>query len=120
MCVVRALVPLSRFEVEDEKYARIAMRRLGCLRGRAGFGNARAVRNFYEKTLKRQADRIVKERQAGGSPELLLLVRDDLLGPKCIDVSSSAALKELYNLEVIAQLYQLNDVPGFALREHTM
>eukprot|EP00884_Botryococcus_braunii_P010997 jgi/Botrbrau1/1989/Bobra.0052s0031.1 len=93
-----------RFKVEDEKYARIAMRRLGRMRGRAGFGNARAVRNFYELTLKRQSARIIKERKFGGDPDPLLLARDDLLGPKCIDESSSVALKKLSSMEGLAEV----------------
>lgn len=92
---------IDRFHVEDEKYARIAMRRIGRMRGRTGFGNARAVRNFYEQTLKRQSARIIQERQAGGDPETLLLVREDLLGPKFIDESSSPALRELMKMEVM-------------------
>eukprot|EP00884_Botryococcus_braunii_P010986 jgi/Botrbrau1/1988/Bobra.0052s0030.1 len=93
-----------RFNLENNKYARIAMRRLGRMRGRAGFGNARAVRNFYEQVLKRQSARVIEQREAGGDPEPLVLVRDDLLGPKCIDQSTSPALKELLSMEGLAEV----------------
>ncbi|GFH25752.1 NFX1-type zinc finger-containing protein 1 [Haematococcus lacustris] len=83
------------FKLQDEKYARIAARRLGRQRGTVGFGNARAVRNFYEQAVARQSARCVEERQQGLNPDLWLLRRDDLLGPKQLDVSSSSALQEL-------------------------
>ncbi|GFH21452.1 NFX1-type zinc finger-containing protein 1, partial [Haematococcus lacustris] len=83
------------FKMQDEKHARIAARRLGRQRGTVGFGNARAVRNFYEQAVARQSARCVEERQQGLNPDLWLLRRDDLLGPKQLDVSSSSALQEL-------------------------
>ncbi|KAJ9508188.1 hypothetical protein QJQ45_021542, partial [Haematococcus lacustris] len=83
------------FELQDEKHARIAARRLGRQRGTVGFGNARAVRNFYEQAIARQSARCVEEQQRGLYPDLWLLRRDDLLGPKQLDVSSSSALQEL-------------------------
>ena len=42
------------FRFDDAKHAAIAAQRLARQAGRAGFGNARAVRNLYERTLKRQ------------------------------------------------------------------
>ncbi|KAL6759018.1 P-loop containing nucleoside triphosphate hydrolase protein, partial [Haematococcus lacustris] len=83
------------FKLQDEKHARIAARRLGRQRGTVGFGNARAVRNFYEQAVARQSARCVEEQQRGWYPNLWLLRRDDLLGPKQLDVSSSSALQEL-------------------------
>ncbi|GFH06095.1 NFX1-type zinc finger-containing protein 1, partial [Haematococcus lacustris] len=83
------------FELQDEKHARIAARRLGRQRGTVGFGNARAVRNFYEQAVARQSARCVEEQQRGLYPDLWLLRRDDVLGPKQLDVSSSSALQEL-------------------------
>jgi hypothetical protein len=38
-----------RFAAEEDRHLRIAARRLGRLRGAAGFGNARAVRNLMEQ-----------------------------------------------------------------------
>ncbi|KAL6759019.1 P-loop containing nucleoside triphosphate hydrolase protein [Haematococcus lacustris] len=83
------------FKLQDEKHARIAARRLGRQRGTVGFGNARAARNFYEQAVARQSARCVEERQQGLNPDLWLLRRDDLLGPKQLDVSRSSALQEL-------------------------
>ena len=84
-----------RFKLEDERHAVIAACRLGRQRGTIGFGNARAVRNAYEAAVSRQSARVAMERGEGGDPDLLLITRTDLLGPKFLDVSSSAALKEL-------------------------
>ncbi|PNH08303.1 NFX1-type zinc finger-containing protein 1 [Tetrabaena socialis] len=84
-----------RFRIADERHLRIAARRLGRQRGTVGFGNARAVRNAYEQAQRRQSSRVLAERRAGGSPDALLLVREDLLGPRQLDVSSSSALQQL-------------------------
>ena len=54
------------------------------------------MRNLYEQTLTRQSARVLAERQAGRSPDLLLIEREDLLGPKHIDVATSAPLRELH------------------------
>jgi len=87
-----------RFVLQDEKHARIAARRLGSLRDTPGFGNARAVRNFWEQTLSRQSERIVREREAfgrGPGPADFELQREDLLGPRDVRAASEAALQEL-------------------------
>jgi hypothetical protein len=44
----------------NEKYARIAMRRLGRQRGRVGFGNARAVNRCFDMVRDRQARRLAR------------------------------------------------------------
>ncbi|KAJ1457712.1 P-loop containing nucleoside triphosphate hydrolase protein, partial [Pelagophyceae sp. CCMP2097] len=85
----------------DAKHVRIAARRLGRLRGTTGFGNARAVRNLVETARERQAARVVAERERGcgrGAGDHGLLAREDLLGPRIVDVDS-AALRELEGLE---------------------
>ena len=66
--------------------------------GTVGFGNARAVRNFYEQSITRQSARVLSEKRQGSSPDLLLLTRDDLLGPKHLDVSRSKPLQQLQSL----------------------
>jgi hypothetical protein len=72
--------------------------------GGVGFGNAREVRNLYEQTITRQSARVIAERNAGGQPDLLLLMRDDLLGPRSIDVSSSKALQELQDMRGLQEV----------------
>ncbi|KAK4552285.1 hypothetical protein LTR86_010455 [Recurvomyces mirabilis] len=66
-------------------YARIVTRRLGRGRGKPGFGNARAVENMLSNVLTRQAKRIWKSRRAGALPDDMLLVKEDLIGPKPSD-----------------------------------
>jgi hypothetical protein len=109
---------LPRFQLQDEKYARIACRRLGRLRGTVGFGNARAVRNLYEQVIKRQSARVIADRQAGGDPDMLLFTRDDVLGPKHIDVNTSQALRQLAGMQVcrsgaVKHIHQLSRLLNF-------
>lgn len=88
----------------DSKYARIMAQRLGRQRGVRGFGNARAVRNWLENARDRQAKRILAERAAGGTPNLYELARDDLLGPRSLDMSRSQPLRDLYALRGLKQV----------------
>ncbi|KAK6429478.1 hypothetical protein LTR95_014375 [Oleoguttula sp. CCFEE 5521] len=62
-------------------YSRIVARRVGRARGKAGFGNARAVENVVSLISDRQASRIKQERRNGNVPDDMLLVREDLIGP---------------------------------------
>jgi len=74
----------GKMKVEDGingLYTRIAIRRLGRGRGRNGFGNARALRNLFDKIRGRQAERLDEERRAGNRPDDFLLLRQDLIGP---------------------------------------
>lgn len=86
------------FKLQDKKYARIASRRLGRMRGMVGFGNARAVRIMYEGILTKQADRIIAQRERGLDPNIMMLERDDMLGPMHINPDSSAAIQELLSM----------------------
>ncbi len=95
-----------RFKLADARHLRIAARRVGRQRGHVGFGNARAVRNAYEAAQKRQAARVVSERAAGLQPDLLLLAREDLLGPRELYVGSCAALRELQGMVGLKQVKQ--------------
>eukprot|EP00981_Chlorochromonas_danica_P011845 scaffold4308_cov162-Ochromonas_danica.AAC.4 len=70
------------FVASDEKWLRIAVRRLGRLRGTVGFGNARAVRNLFDLSHSRQVARIDRERSSNPRVNIFEFVRDDLLGPK--------------------------------------
>ncbi|WIA14243.1 hypothetical protein OEZ85_002779 [Tetradesmus obliquus] len=97
-----------RFQLEDTKHARIAARRLGRQRdsGTSGFGNARAVRNLLEAAISRQSARVLEEQRAGLAPDLLLLKRDDLLGPKELDVTGSKPLQQLKGLRGLEKVKQ--------------
>ena len=92
----------GRFKFADEKFMRIAAKRLGQQRGIVGFGNARAVRNKYESAKAAQAERIVRQRDEGRAPDLFLIEREDILGPMCIDAKSCPALDELQSMRGLA------------------
>jgi hypothetical protein len=79
-------------------------RRLARGRGSPGFGNARAVRNSLERAITRQSARVLAERAAGGQPDTLLLTREDLLGPKQLDVTSSVPLQQLQGMRGLARV----------------
>lgn len=87
-----------------DKHVRIMARRLGRQRGTRGFGNARAVRNWLENSRDRQAKRVLSERGAGRVPDVLQLSREDLLGPRTLDVSQSEALRDLHALRGLEQV----------------
>lgn len=87
------------FRDNDVKYARIAVRRLGRMRGKDGFGNARAVQNVYDAILRRQTTRLLAEKKQGKNPDLFELQREDILGPPPSQVEeTSAAWRELKNM----------------------
>ena len=93
----------QKFRCENVRYARIATRRLGRQRGRVGFGNARAVRNYFDKVKDQQAARISGEKRAspGASPDLFMLTRTDLIGTEPTEklLKASAAYRKLSALE---------------------
>jgi SpoVK/Ycf46/Vps4 family AAA+-type ATPase len=95
-----------KFKLSDEKYARIAIKRLGRQRGSVGFGNARAVKNLFQNTLSAQASRIIEEENDGVIPDHFMIKRDDLLGPKCIDRKTCPALVELHNMKGLKNVKQ--------------
>ena len=95
-----------QWKLADEKHARIAARRMARQSGTIGFGNARAMRNLLDLSLKRQAARVLEERQQGLSPDVFLIERSDLLGPKGLDVGRCEALAKLqgmYGLNMVKQ-----------------
>ena len=98
-----------KFTVSDEKFVRIAVKRLGRQRGTVGFGNARAVRNLFQNTLNNQARRIIQEQKDGKCPDEYLIERDDLLGPKYIDRKTCPALEELENMRGLNNVKQTID-----------
>lgn len=88
-------------------YMRIASRRIGSGRGREGFGNAREVHNVLAIILRRQADRLHRERQQGNTPDDLLLRKIDIIGPEPSRVISSnkdwQRLNKMVGLESVKQ-----------------
>ncbi|KAJ4487682.1 P-loop containing nucleoside triphosphate hydrolase protein [Lentinula aciculospora] len=88
-------------------YTRIAIRRLGRGRGRAGFGNARALENVFNQVKARQARRITEQRKNGARPDDYLLVKEDLIGPEpsgALERSASwTTLQKLIGLSVVKE-----------------
>eukprot|EP00762_Andalucia_godoyi_P008529 ANDGO_01319.mRNA.1 Protein cfxQ homolog len=70
----------GRYHVDDEKIMRILSRRVGYLRGREGFGNARAVENAIEKVLQRQSRRIISLRSKNEFPDEWFIAMSDVVG----------------------------------------
>eukprot|EP00762_Andalucia_godoyi_P003575 ANDGO_00738.mRNA.1 Protein cfxQ homolog len=70
----------GRYHLDDEKIMRILSRRVGYLRGREGFGNARAVENAIEKMSQRQSRRIVSLRSKNEFPDEWLITMSDVVG----------------------------------------
>ncbi|GJE92068.1 stage V sporulation protein K domain-containing protein [Phanerochaete sordida] len=88
-------------------YTRIAVRRLGRGRGRAGFGNARALRNMLAIITERQASRIAEERKTGAMPDDFFLGKEDIIGPDPSKaVLRSAAWKQLEKLTGLTEVKQ--------------
>ena len=95
-----------RFVIENPKHVRIAARRLAAQRGTNGFGNARAVRNLWEQVLRRQAARIIAEEEAGRVPDELMIKREDLLGPRDVEVATRDAIDELNSMRGLESVKQ--------------
>lgn len=62
------------------------MRRIARLRGTDAFGNGRDIERVVNMGMQRQKDRISRERDLGRKPDITLITRDDLLGPKATKV----------------------------------
>lgn len=89
----------------DGLYMRIFIRRIAAMRGRPGFGNARAIENAFAKLTERQAARLTRQRKEGKMPDDMYISKQDLIGPdpsKSI-VSSKAwtQLQELIGLQSV-------------------
>lgn len=98
----------GRMQIEDGPgglYFRIASRRIGYGRGKEGFGNARAVENYVQSMLDRQADRLRLQRRAGTQPDDLLLTREDIIGPE-----PSGALMKSEAYRKLLELFGLKEV----------
>lgn len=96
----------SPFVVVDKKWSRIAIKRIGKLRGTNGFGNARSINNLFNLILKRQACRIATAKLHNYAPNIFQFERDDLLGPKASNkiFNESNAWKKLNNMEGLVEV----------------
>lgn len=89
---------------------RLGRRRQAMLENSAtGFANARDARNVVEAGIRRQSIRCYQERVAGHATDLFLIKRDDLLGPRELDVSSSKPMKDLKALVGLDKIKQAVD-----------
>jgi AAA+ superfamily predicted ATPase len=71
---------------------RIAIRRIAYSREQRGFGNARAVQNFADVILRRQAKRLSDDTNA----DRFFLTKEDIIGPEpTMAVEHSQAWKDL-------------------------
>ncbi|KAL4256309.1 CbxX/CfxQ family protein [Pleurotus pulmonarius] len=98
----------GRMKVEDGTrglFCRIAVRRLGCGRGKEGFGNARALANMFARMRERQAARVQKARRTGQPNSDFELLGVDIIGP-----DPAAVLRESTAYTKLKQLTGLNSV----------
>eukprot|EP00899_Mesostigma_viride_P014092 jgi/Mesvir1/22684/Mv14107-RA.1 len=89
-----------RFKDDDPKWAEVAIARLGRQRGALGFANAREVRNLFDRVQQRQASRFRHEPTA----DKFELTKEDLLGSPTVDLSKSAAWRELESMTGLKQV----------------
>ncbi|KAG5192046.1 P-loop containing nucleoside triphosphate hydrolase protein [Tribonema minus] len=76
---------------QGDRWARVAIARLGRRRGARGFANARAVLILFDKTMQRQTMRLKHNHDA----DPYIIERSDLLGEAVPDLSKSAAWQKL-------------------------
>ncbi|KAK7426670.1 hypothetical protein QQZ08_006848 [Neonectria magnoliae] len=98
----------GRMKIENGSrglYFRIASRRIGYSRGKEGFGNARAVENYEQAMLERQANRLRVQRRAGAEPDDLQLTQEDIIGPE-----PSSSLKKCNAYRELTDLIGLKEV----------
>jgi hypothetical protein len=98
-------IKFSEAEGIRDLSGRIAIRRLGAMRGRPGFGNARAVGNLLARIKERQAKRLANLRSQKQIPDDFLLVREDLIGPEPSAVEKECApwkkLQSMIGLQMV-------------------
>ncbi|KAI0446545.1 P-loop containing nucleoside triphosphate hydrolase protein [Xylaria telfairii] len=99
--------PRGGYKVEGQPrgvYIRAAIRRISQGRGRRGFGNARAVQNYFQRICQRQASRIGKLKNPS-MKQRLYFTKEDILGPRPINVKANskawAKLKSLIGLSEV-------------------
>lgn len=81
---------------EQDRWAKVAIARLGRRRGAPGFGNARAARVLFDKVMERQADRL----SGGGDDNLdpYELQKSDLLGVSVAHLDESEDWRTLQGM----------------------
>jgi AAA lid domain len=97
--VIKSASGTEPFSVEggiEGKYIHASVRRIGRGRGSTGFGNARAVKNEFERILERQALRLkaLSKKSNDDNLDIYALTKEDLLGP---DPASAFAHSEAHN-----------------------
>ena len=80
---------------EGDRWAKVASARLGRQRGMRGFGNARAVRAFFDKVMQRQSDRLSAGDEVADEADPYELVKSDLLGVSVTRLEDSADWRTL-------------------------
>lgn len=95
------------FRCDDEKYLRVAIRRIARRSG-PGFGNTRAIRNFFDIVRENQARRLTRNQ----SGDLYLFTREDLLGPMKSEneLKSTEAYKRLQQMEGLVPVKEQIDL----------
>ncbi|XHG06593.1 hypothetical protein AWENTII_009781 [Aspergillus wentii] len=103
----------GRMRVEDGmagKPMRIAVRRLVQGPARRSFGNARAVENLLSLISARQAQRLVKEKRLGGTPDYNFFTQEDIIGPDPSEAAEQSQawkdLQKLIGLDAVKQSVQ--------------
>lgn len=95
------------FEIEgglDGPFVKAVVRRIAQGRSRRGFGNARTVRNYFQRVCQRQARRL-GELDKPKMKDRLFFTKEDLLGPKPLDVKAKS--KTLAKLNSLIGLHEV-------------
>ena len=99
---------------DAERWAKVAIARLGRQRGSRGFGNARAVRVLFDKVMERQAGRLSSledNDDDGGSggddePDAFELRKSDLLGESVASLDDSEDWRTLRGMIGLGRVKQ--------------
>lgn len=95
---------------QGERWAKVAIAKLGRRRGTRGFGNARAVRVVFDRVLQRQTDRLSGANGGGDDNsngdndkndfdrDPFVLTKPDLLGVTVAELDDSATWRELKDM----------------------
>ncbi|KAJ8128845.1 hypothetical protein O1611_g4788 [Lasiodiplodia mahajangana] len=92
--------------IKDNVYILSAIHRISQGRGRHGFGNARAVQNYFQRICQRQASR-VGQLQNPSIKQRLHFTKEDILGPRPINVEKQS--KEWAKLKLLIGLKEVKE-----------